>query len=155
MPRKWLILFLIACAAVFIVWYVYGLVGMVYPLCITLSFLGVFSLTTLSAVIQAYFTPGLERLDKPNFWFSSVYNAWYYVTDREVWAAYAVGGSCLAGASLGSVYGLSPLLHWYASYPTYIASWLSGMLLMISIAIPIGTWEHWSKTEEPDSSYAE
>lgn len=155
MSKTWLILFLIAYVAVSIVWFVYGSVGMVYPLYLTFSFLGVFSLITVNALLQAYFNPGLERLDKPNFWFSSVYNAWYYVTDRELWAEYAVAFSCLIGALFGSLYGLLTLFYLNASYYTYIASWLSGMLLMVSIAMPVATWEYGSKTEEPDDNYEE
>jgi len=91
------------------------------------------------ASLQAELNPGLEKLE-PSFW-SSVYDAWLWVTDRKRWKVYALSFSCIIGAVLGTTWGFALLLLFkkisYSTLGTHLTSWTSGIFLMLTIAILI------------------
>ena len=154
MSEKSLVLFLIACAAVLTVCFVYGWAAVTFPSLLVLGFFGSFASMTFNASIQASANPGLGKLEEPDYWLSRIYNAWLYVHDIESWASYASLWSCVLGALLGSFFG-GLILRGNVTFSMSIASWLAGMFLMLSIAILLVTSDYWSKTEERDGSYEE
>jgi len=89
------------------------------------------------ASLQAGLNDGLEKLE-PSFW-SSLYDAWLYVTDGKRWRVYAIAFSCLIAAVVGTSFGFALLLlSKKTSFPTlgtYLTSWISGIFLMLTIAI--------------------
>jgi len=137
MQKIWFVPFLIATALVLMLCYVYGFVEVIYPLCITISFFGGLLGIAINASVQAGLNPGLEKL-KPSFW-SSVYNAWLYVTDRKRWRLLASAFSCIFGALVGSFFGWAWNIAWKISFSVSLASWISGMFLMLSLAMLIAT----------------
>ncbi|MFZ0965551.1 MAG: hypothetical protein WAN82_02870 [Candidatus Bathyarchaeia archaeon] len=155
MSKTWLLLFLIASAAVLIVCFVCGWAAVTFPFLLVLGFFGVFALHVVNALIQVRANPGLERLYKPDYWYSVIYNAWLYVNDREEWGSYASLWSFLGGAILGSIFGEIILSSGKVTFSVSIASWLAGMFLELSIAILVATSDYWSRTEEHDGSHEE
>jgi len=112
----------------------------------TLFFLGIFLLLLIEAEIQAAANPGIERIDEPNFWFSKIYNAWLYVTDREEWAYFA---SLLAGIFsliFGSMFGWILSMHLKA-LSVSLVSWLVGVFLLSSMAIFTATSRYRQKSQ--------
>jgi len=148
MSKTWLLLFLIASAAVLIVCFVYGWAAMTFPSLLVLGFFGIFAFLAVDALIQASANPGLERLYKPNYWYSIIYNAWLYVHDREEWGSYVSLWSFVGGAILGSMFWEIILSSGNVTFSMSIASWLAGMFLELSIAILVATSDYWSRTEE-------
>ena len=137
MQKIWFIPFLIASALVLMLCYVYGFVEIIYPLCIMISFFASFFVIAINASMQAELNPGLEKL-RPSFW-SNVYNAWLYVTNRKRWRVLASGFSCIFGALFGSFFGWAWNIAWKVSFLVSIASWISGMFLMLSLAMLVAT----------------
>ena len=116
MSKTWLLLFLIASAVVLILCFIYGLPGVTFPFLLVLGFFGAFASLAVNASIQAWSNSGLAKLDKPNFWFSRIYNAWLYVNDREKWGLYASLSSYLVGAFLGTIFGGIILFSWEVTF---------------------------------------
>ena len=129
--------FLIASALVLMLCSVYGFFEMIYPLSIMISFFGGFLVIAINASVQAGLNPGLEKL-RPSFW-SNVYNAWLYVTDRKRWRLLASVFSCIFGALFGSFFGWAWNIAWKVSFSVSLASWILGMFLMLSLAMLIAT----------------
>jgi len=142
MSKTWLVLFLIAVAAVLIVCFVYGWAAVTFPILLVLSFFGVFLSLADDASRQARANPGLENLYEPDYWLSRIYNAWLYVNNQEKWASYASLWSCLWGVLIGSLFGV--LFFRNVTFSVSIASWLAGMFLVLSIAILVATSGYWS-----------
>jgi hypothetical protein len=126
----------------------YGVVILTYPLTLALCFVGSFLVFLFRAEIQANFNPGLERMDEPDYWFSTVYDIWLYVRDREEWAAYVSLWSGVFGFLLGSMFGVVLSTVWNISYTISLISWLVGMFLMGALAVFIATSEYWSKPQQ-------
>ena len=137
MQKIWFIPFLIASALVLMLCSVHGFVEMIYPLCIMISFFGGFLVIAINASMQAELNPGLEKL-RPSFW-SSVYNAWLYVTNRKRWRVLASVFSCIFAALFDSFFGWAWNIAWKVSFSVSIASWISGMFLMLSLAMLVVT----------------
>lgn len=146
MSKTWLLLFLIASAAVLIVCFVYGWAAVTFPSLLVLGFFGVFAYLAVDASIQARANPGLERLYEPDYWYSLIYNAWLYVNDREEWGSYASLWSFLCGAILGSIFGEIILSSGKVTFYISIASWFAGTFLELSIAILVATSDYWSRS---------
>jgi len=87
MQKIWFVPFLVASALVLIVCFVQGVSAIVYPLSLTLSFFVGYLVMGFRASLQAGLNPGLKKLE-PSFW-SSLYDAWLWVTDRKRWKVYA------------------------------------------------------------------
>jgi hypothetical protein len=156
MSRIFLVLFLVAGVLVLMFNFVYGLIELFFPLMLLLWFSIAFLGFAIRSSIQAEANPGLERMEKPDYWFSAVYEAWLYVTDREEWAFYTCLWSYIFGALGGSGVGGLVLFHLKADFYTSLASWFSGMFMMLSIAGLIATSGHWSKvTEFGETDYEE
>jgi hypothetical protein len=155
MAKTWLLLFLIASAAVVIVCFVYGWAAVTFTFLLALSFFGVFACLAVDASIQARANPGLERLYEPDYWFSRIYNAWLYATNRKEWWSYASLWSFIWGAVFGSILGEIILSPERVTLYLFIASWLAGMLLELSIAVLVVKSDYWSRTEEHDGSNGE
>ncbi len=146
MSKRWLILFLLAITSVLIVCFVYGLAAAVYPSALVLTFSGFFLIAAWSDSFQASVTPGLKKLNEPEWPWSRVYFAWLYVNDMERWVSYTIIISYLIGSILGALLGWFILLPLKVSFSTSFASWLSGMFLMLSIAELIATSDYsWIK----------
>jgi hypothetical protein len=137
MQKIWFMPFLIAIALVLVLCSVYGFVEIIYPLSIIISFFACFLVIAINASVQAGLNPGLEKL-RPSFW-SNVYNAWLYVTDRKRWRLLASVFSCIFGALFGSFFGWAWNMAWKVSFSVSLASWISGMFLMLSLAMLIST----------------
>jgi hypothetical protein len=137
MQKIWFMPFLIAIALVLVLCSVYGFVEIIYPLSIIISFFACFLVIAINASVQAELNPGLENL-RPSFW-SNVYNAWLYVTDRKKWRLLASVFSCIFGALFGSFFGWAWNMAWKVSFSVSLASWISGMFLMLSLAMLIST----------------
>jgi hypothetical protein len=155
MAKTWLLLFLIASAVVLIVCFVYGWAAVTFPFLLALSFFGVFACLVVDASIQARVNPGLERLYEPDYWFSRIYNAWLYATNRKEWWSYASLWSFIWGAVLGSILGEIILSPEKVTLYLFIASWLAGVLLELSIAFLVAKSDYWSRTEEHDGGHGE
>jgi len=155
MQRISLALLSAAFAVFLLVCYFYGIATIIYSAILVISFFCFFYLTMLNASIQASANPGLERTDEPDFWFSGVYNAWLYVTDRQGWAWYASLTSYVLGALWGTAFG-ALLLYRMISFETSLVCWLSGMFLDFSIVVLVATSGYYTQTEEEsDASYEE
>lgn len=152
MSKTWLLLFLIASATVLIVCFVYGWDAVTFPSLLVLGFFGVFTLFAVDALIQVRANPGLERLYEPDYWYSSIYNAWLYVNDREEWGSYASLWSFLGGAILGSIFGERILSSGKVTVYISIASWFAGMFLELSTAILLATSGYWLRTVNHEKS---
>jgi hypothetical protein len=137
MQKIWFMPFLIAIALFLMLCSVYGFVEVIYPLSIMISFFACFLVIAINASVQAGFNPGLEKL-RPSFW-SDVYNAWLYVTDRKRWRLFASVFSCIFGALFGSFFGWAWNIAWKVGFSVSLASWISGMFLMLSLAMLIAT----------------
>jgi len=147
---------MIAGATSLAVYFAYGFEAIIFPSVHVLCFLGNLLHVIWNAEVQSGATPGLDKMDEPDRWFSSIHNAWLYVNDQERWASYASLSSCVVGAAGGSILGGLLLFIWKISGPVVVASWVSGIFLMVSVAMWVTTSEYWSKTKEhDDSSYEE
>lgn len=137
MRKIWFVPFLVASALVLIVCFVHGGSAIVFPLSLTLSFFAGYLIMGFRASLQAGLNPGLEKLE-PSFW-SSVYDAWLWVTDRKRWKVYAISFSCIIGAIVGTTFGFALLLLFkkisLSTLGTDLTSWTSGIFLMLTIAI--------------------
>jgi len=115
-----------------------------------------FSALAFRSSVQADANPGLEKIDEPDYWFSAVYEAWLYVTDRKEWAVYVCLWSYIFGAFVSLMFGGVTFFVLATSFPVSITSWLSGMFLVLSIAALIANSGHWSKaTEFGETDYKE
>jgi len=133
---KWFILSLIAGVTVTIVCLVYGLIAATFPLALLLFFFVLLFAFALNALVQAGANPGLREMkEQPDFWLSSIYNAWLYVHDKESWAGYASLFSFLLAVPLGSLSGGAILVMKNVSSSILWASWLAGIFLLFSIAM--------------------
>jgi hypothetical protein len=123
-----------------------GTAVLIYPLTFTLFFLGIFLSFLIGAKIQAAAIPGIENIDEPDFWFSRIYNAWLYVTDREEWAYFTsfLAGifSFIFGSLFGSILSMdSRVLN------VLLVSWLVGVFHLFSMAIFTATSRYWQKSQ--------
>jgi len=154
MSKIWPILFLIACITLLASCLFYGLVILTFPLIFLLWFSIFFLAFAIRSSVQASANPGLEELEEPDYWFSAIYEAWLYVTDRKGWAIHVCFWSYIIGALISLMFGGLVFFVWKTSFAVSLASWLSGMFLMLSIASLIANSDHWSKTTEyGDTSY--
>jgi len=139
MQKIWFVPFLVASALVLIVCFVQGVSAIVYPLSLTLSFFVGYLVMCFRASLQAGLNPGLKKLE-PSFW-SILYDAWLWVTDRNRWKVYACIHACIIGAITGTTFGFALLLLFkkisFSTLGTYLTSWASGIFLMLTIAILI------------------
>ena len=133
MHRIWFVPLLTSSALVLMVCLVYGVVAIVYPLSLILLFSGWYLIMVFRAWRQADLNPRLEEL-RPSFW-SNIYDVWLFVTDRETWRLYVSGLSGVAAALFGSFFGFVFQVSAEMSFSMSVASWISGMCLMVSIAI--------------------
>jgi ABC-type sulfate transport system permease component len=113
----------------------------------TLFFLGMFFMLLIGAEIQAAANPGIERIEEPSFWFSAIYNAWLYVTDREEWAYFASLLASVLSFVFGSLFGWILSMHLKVSGVSLV-SWLVGLYLLFSIAIFTATSRYWQKSQQ-------
>jgi hypothetical protein len=156
MSRLFAVLFLVAGVLVLMFNFVYGLIEFFFPLMLLFWFSIAFLGFAIRSSVQADANPGLEKVEKPDYWLSAVYEAWLYVTDREEWALYVCLWSYVFGVLIGSAVGGLVLFHWKTDFYTSLASWFSGMFMLLSIAGLIATSDHWSKaTEFGETDYEE
>lgn len=139
MRKIWFAPFLVASTLVLMMCVVQDVFAAVYPLFLALwSFVG-YLIMYIRASWQAELNPGLETLE-PSFW-SSIYFAWLYATDRKRWKVHTSAFSCIFAAMLGTSFGFLLLFYFEKiSRPTlgaYLPSWISGLFLMLTIAILI------------------
>ncbi len=122
----------------------YGTTALIFLFALPFCFFVAFGIITWNAAWQAALTPGLERIDTPSFW-SNIYNAWLYTTDREGWALLATIISLIFGAALwGSLLSWFILVWTKTTAAGIHQSWLVGMFFTCSIAITMYA-EYWSK----------
>jgi hypothetical protein len=130
---------------IFVIVKSHGLHGLVFPFFLVSGFLTAFGLMAFNAQIQADANPGIEKIEEPDFWFSSIYNAWLYTTDVERWGSYATIMSMIFGTIMGSLLGALLLFSTHASSAGIYESWAAGMFLAGSIALNIVSSGYWKK----------
>jgi len=135
----WLGLSLVATVTVIIFGFVYGLSATVFPALFLLFFFVFLFAFAFRASVQAGSNPGLYRMQEPDFWLSSVYDAWLYVTDMESWAVHVSLFSYLVAVFLGSVCGGIVLSMSKTTPSVCWASWFVGIFFSFSIAMVITT----------------
>lgn len=113
--------FLAATAIVVVVYLVYGLSALLAPIMFVLwffLFLGIFTFRTL---MEANSTPGLEKLEEPNFLFSPVYFGWLYVNDRKRWSKYVTAFASIMGLLFGFMSGFVAAILLKLDYPSPVS----------------------------------
>ncbi len=75
MKKVLLIVTLVAFALVILVTISYGAAALLFPFFLVVGFLVSFTAMIFRAQIQADAIPGIEKIEKPDFWFSGIYNA--------------------------------------------------------------------------------
>jgi len=118
---------------------------LLFPFILPCSFLVAFAAFAFFDQLQAESIPGIEKLDKPDFLFSRIYNAWLYVNDTKGWVEFTTVMSVIAAGSAGSLLGLVLLLMANARPRGIYESWLAGMFLTCSIAFIVGTADYWKR----------
>jgi hypothetical protein len=146
-----ILLTLVGFALVFLGAILYGPSALLLPFILLVGFFVVFALMAFNAEIQADANPGIEKIEKPSFWFSSIYNAWLYKTNREGWAQYVSIISLIATAGFGVfialIISMTP-----TPFSGLFEGWLTGMFLTGCVAIEMGSATHWkgqSKMKSP------
>ncbi|MFQ6086955.1 MAG: hypothetical protein ACE5OV_02935 [Candidatus Bathyarchaeia archaeon] len=145
MNKRLLIITFVAFALVVLVAISYGPAALLFPLLLVIGFFVSFAVMIFNAQIQADANPGIEKIEKPDFWFSSIYNAWLFTNDIEGWAVYATIISLISTAFFGSLFGSLFLLMAHAAPSGIYESWLAGMFLTCLIAINVVRAEYWAK----------
>lgn len=143
---------LVAFALVIIVPILYGPATLLFPFFLVAGFLVSFAAMIFNAQIKADAIPGIEKLERPNFWFSGIYNAWLFTNDIEDWAVYATIISLLSTAFFGSLFSSLFLLMAHAASCGIYESWLAGMFLTCLIAINVVRAEYWTKQSKAKRS---
>jgi len=136
MLTKWLAAFLTSTMFVFVVCFMYGFIALIFPLMLVFWFFLFLGLFIFRTMMEASSTPGVEKLEEPDFWLSPVYFAWQYYNDRKRWAKHITILSYAIGLIFGSMFGVATVILSKLDYPPP-ASWLTGVLWMTIIAILI------------------
>lgn len=148
MNKVLLIVTFVAFALVILVTISYGAAALLFPFFLIVGFLVSFTAMIFRAQIQADAIPGIKKIEKPDFWFSGIYNAWLFTNDTEGWAVYATIISLTFTTFFGSLFGFLFLLMAHVPSSGILESWFAGMFLTCSIAINVVRAEHWAKQSE-------